>query len=89
MRSFATHLGWHRDAPGGHTLGTMPDRLTSDVRGHSPITGAEARLLARLALARVRLLDATTLRDRRAKELRELIDLAHDVTSSTTYREGS
>jgi hypothetical protein len=52
-----------------------------------------ARLQARLAVAKVRLLEATTLRDRRAKELRELIDLAHDATASraasTTYREGS
>jgi len=46
--------------------------------------GSNARLLARLAVARVRLLDATTLRDRRAKELRELIDLAHDALRSRT-----
>lgn len=52
---------------------------------------ATARLQARLAVARVRLLEATTLRDRRAKELRELIALVHDATAdrrgSITYRE--
>jgi predicted kinase len=60
---------------------------------HKPIPSAEvlsnrtaadavatARLHARLAVARVRLLDATTLRDRRAKELRELI---HEATASS------
>lgn len=41
----------------------------------------DARLLARLTVARVRLLEATTLRDRRAKELRELIAAAHEATA--------
>ena len=52
----------------------------------APADATRARLLARLAVARVRLLEATTLRDRRAKELRELIDLAthHDALRSRT-----
>ncbi len=51
------------------------------VRRHRTSTDAiaGARLHARLAVARVRLLEATTLRDRRAKELRELLALAHSA----------
>lgn len=62
----------HELIPGVEVMG---DRASADAL-------ATARLQARLTVARVRLLEATTLRDRRAKELRELVDLAHEATAS-------